>query len=56
MASTDSGWRAASNTDSRLAETMATDWLATTQMNQVPLAAATTGRSCCPSTALHGTT
>ncbi|MFD6056433.1 hypothetical protein ACFWG4_00255 [Rhodococcus wratislaviensis] len=34
----------------------ATDWAATTQMNQAPLARATTGRSEVPRTAVHGTT
>ena len=43
-------------TTSRLAAAMATDWLATTQMNQVPFALVSTGRSACPSTALQGTT
>ena len=33
-----------------------TDWLATHQMNQLPLASLTTGRSARPSTAVHGTT
>ena len=39
-----------------VAAATATDWLATTQMNQVPFAVASTGRSCGPSTAVHGTT
>ena len=43
-------------TTSRVAAETATDWLATTQMNHVPFASATTGRSDRPSTALHGMT
>ena len=55
-ASMASGRRPASTNGSIDAAATATDWLDTTQMNQVPFAAATTGRELRPSTAVQGTT
>ncbi len=55
-ATTASRFRAGSSTGSRVAATTATDWLATTQMNQVPFAAAITGRCARLSTAVQGMT
>lgn len=43
-------------TGSMVAAAIATDWLATTQMNQVPFASATIGRCCRPRAAVQGTT
>ena len=40
---------------STLAAAAATDWLATTQMNHVPLTCRSTGRSSRARTAAHGT-
>lgn len=47
--------RASVSTGCSVAATTATDCDATTQMNQLPFAAASTGRGCEPSTAVHGT-
>src|SRR5690625_5216064 len=55
-ASVPRAWAKRSVWGSKDAAATATDWLATTQMNQVPLALATTGRARRPRTAVHGTT